>query len=378
MRIVLFTLLSVLFFSCNKKQEISYRADTVGLVSSVELSYAKGFRIDFYDGYKKVTVFNPWKKGAVLDTYYLTKDKSQETPDDGKKIVVPVVSVVSASSTHYSFLEYLDEIISLSGICDVKRTYNQKIIDNIKTGKIADLGDPFKINIEKCLMLNPDIVMFSAYNQFDENVSRLNAAGIQVIYNNEWMEETLLGRAEWIKFIACFFAKENEADSIFNMVMLNYNNLSERVKSIKAKNPTVISGDNFRGTWYQPGGKSYTAGLFNDAGADYKYKNDTTSGSIPFSFEQVYHDLKDADIWVGATNGETLQELKATDERYSLFKSFRNKQVYSYTARTNKDGGNDFWESAVVRPDILLADFIKVFHPNLLPEHKFVYIKKLD
>lgn len=378
MRIVYFLISAVLFFSCGNKQEKSDYSTNGNKGESVELFYARGFKIDLFDGYKSIIVYNPWKKGAVLDRYYLTEDEDLKLPDDGKRIIVPVNSVVSASSTHYSFLEYLGEIESLSGICDVKRTYNSKIINLTKSGKIEDLGDPFKINIEKCLMLKPDIVMFSAYNQFDENVSRLNAAGIKVIYNNEWMEESLLGRAEWIKFIACFFAKESQADSIFNLVKLNYINISQQVKGVQSAKPSVISGDNFRGTWYQPGGRSYTAGLFNDAGAEYKYKNDTTSGSIPFSFEQVFHDLKDADIWVGATNGKTLEELKASDERYSLFKPFREKQVYSYNARTTKDGGNDFWESAVVRPDILLQDFIKIFHPDLLPDHKFVYIKKLD
>jgi iron complex transport system substrate-binding protein len=186
-----------------------------------------------------------------------------------------------------------------------------------------------------------------------------------------------LGRAEWIKFIAAFYNKEALADSLFAVTVKSYLNLKALVKTVRSKRPLVLSGDNFRGTWYQPGGKSYTARLFTDAGGNYLYKKDSSRGSIPMSFEQVFKDLKDADVWVGATNGNTLHELVAQDPRYRLFSAFKNGQVYAYTNRSTVEGGNDFWESAVARPDSLLADFMYLFHPELLPGHQWVYLEKL-
>lgn len=343
----------------------------------MKLKYAKGFLVDQFDGYRRVTIYNPWRTGAILERYYLTGNPEIKTPDDGKKIITPVKSIVSASSTHYSFLDMLDVTGTLIGICDVKRTYNGKIRSAFEAGQIADLGDPFRINVERCLMLKPELMMFSGYNQYDENVARLRTAGIPVVYNNEWMEQSLLGRAEWIKFIACFYDKDALADSLFNLVETNYSRLRGLAVSAKTRRPVVLSGDNFRGTWYQPGGKSFTAQLFADAGGEYIYSNDTTRGSLPFSFEQVFHDLKDADVWVGATNGASLKELLATDQRYSLFKPFQKGLVFSYTNKTTPDGGNDFWEGAVARPDGLLSDFIKLFHPELMPDHEWIYLKKL-
>jgi len=377
MKRILYLIVLLCLFSCRTKNTGNVEEFARRPLSSMILKYAKGFSVDFFDGYKRITVYDPWKQGAILERYYLTGNPETDIPDDGKKINTPVNSIVSASSTHYSFLDMLEVTGTLKGICDTKRTYNKKILEALKAGQIADLGDPFRINVERCLMLKPELVMFSAYNQYDENVARLVAAGIPVVYNNEWMEQTLLGRAEWIKFIACFYEKDFLADSLFNIVEANYLGLNRLASSAKTKKPVILSGDNFRGTWYQPGGRSFTAQLFADAGGEYIYKNDTTRGSLPFSFEQVFRDLKDADVWVGATNGKSLKELSLSDQRYTLFKPFREGLVYSYSNRTTPEGGNDFWEGAVARPDGLLGDFIKLFHPELLPEHEMIYIKKL-
>ena len=375
----LFYLIAVLcLVACNGKKSGPEIFSGGKPESSMTLKYAKGFSVDYFKDYRRVIIYNPWQKGEILDRYYLTNDTEVKTPDDGVRILTPVKSMVSTSCTHYTFLDMLGVTGTLKGICDPKRVYNENIRIAYAEGNLADLGDPFRMNVERCLMLKPEMVMISGYNQYDENVARLSSAGVPVIYNNEWMEESLLARAEWIRFVACFFDKDVLADSLFSLVEENYIQLEKLSKSAKSKNPVILSGDNFRGTWYQPGGRNFTVQLFADAGGDYIYRNDTTTGSIPFSFEQVFHDMKDADVWVGATNGSSLKELLACDERYSLFRPFHIGNVWSYSNRTTSTGGNDYWESAVARPDGLLEDFIKLFHPELLPEHKMIYLKKLN
>jgi len=375
----LFYLIAVLcLVACNGKKSGPEIFSGGKPESSMILKYAKGFSVDYFKDYRRVIIYNPWQKGEILDRYYLTNDAEVKTPDDGVRILTPVKSMVSTSCTHYTFLDMLGVTGTLKGICDPKRAYNENIRAAYAEGNLADLGDPFRMNVERCLMLKPEMVMISGYNQYDENVARLSSAGVPVIYNNEWMEESLLARAEWIRFVACFFDKDVLADSLFSLVEENYIQLEKLSKSAKSKNPVILSGDNFRGTWYQPGGRNFTVQLFADAGGDYIYRNDTTTGSIPFSFEQVFHDMKDADVWVGATNGSSLKELLACDERYSLFRPFQIGNVWSYSNRTTSTGGNDYWESAVARPDGLLEDFIKLFHPELLPEHKMIYLKKLN
>lgn len=367
----------VILVSCNARKGPAEKYISEKPLDSLEIKYAKGFSVDNFRKFKRVTVYNPWKKGEILARYYLTGDSSVKTPSDGIRIITPVSSVAATSCTQYAFIDILGEMSSLKGICDYKRVYNENIRNAFSQGLVKDLGDPYSINMESCIMLKPDILLVSGYNQYDEHVARLSSAGLSVVFDNEWMESTLLGRAEWIKFIACFYNKSAQADSVFEIVEKRYDELVKIAGKAESVKPVVLSGDNFRGTWYQPGGRSFTAQLFKDAGGNYIYRNDTTSGSVPYSFEQVYHDLKDADIWVGANSGKSLNAMLSADRRYSDFRPFRIGNVYSYDNRVTPEGGNDYWETAVARPDWLLEDMISLFHPELLPNHKLFYLKKL-
>ncbi len=341
----------------------------------VPLKYAKGFTIRENERYATVTVMNPWKEGSVYAKYYLVEDSAAETPSDGTKVTVPLQSMAANSATHLEFLQLLGVIDRVTGVCNPRYVYNPRILQRVKDGQVKDLGDAFRIDIEQLLLLRPQAVMTSAYNADDENSKKLRHTGITLLYNIEWQEENILGRAEWIKFIGAFYGQSSKADSIFAEVERNYNWLKEKAKQAGGQ-PAILSGEDFRGTWHIPAGRSFTAQLFRDAGARYLYAEDTGKGSIPSDIENVLLQFKDADIWVG-TQANTLKELEAKNAQYRLFKAFREGNVYNYNRRTTAEGGNDYWESAVARPDILLADLIKVLHPGLLPGHELFYIQKL-
>lgn len=375
-------LLPVLIFLLLASCTGSNKAKTVASAeivadSSMTLKHATGFKVDYFPNFKRIILADPWRKGSELVRYYLVNDSSVQVPEDGIKLIVPIRSLVSGSCTQYTFLEQLGVLSAVKGLCDVKTVYNESLRKAVQEGRVVDLGDPFRINVERSLVLRPDVMLMNSYNQQDEHLSRINESGIPVLYDNEWMESTLLARAEWIRFVACFFNKEALADRLFLSVESNYVQLEKLAETAQSPRPTVLSGDDFRGTWYLPGGKSFAAQLFQDAGAQYKYSSDTTMGSRPFTFEQVLMDFSKADIWVGVTNGQSLSDLKRLDERYGLFQSFRSGNVYAYTNRTTPEGGNDYWERAVARPDELLSDFIKAFHPELLPDAPWHYLKKL-
>jgi len=265
----------------------------------------------------------------------------------------------------------LDEAQSITGICSPELVYNADITDRYKKGELTNLGEAFKLNFERLLLLRPDAVMVSGFNQMNEQDNRIIQAGIPIIYNNEWTEQSLLARAEWIKLIAAFYDKGHEADSIFAVIESNYNTIKEIAQQAATK-PTVLSGSNFKGTWYMPSGKNYMGRLFADAGADYFFKNDTTNTSLPLNFEKVLKEFRNADYWIGC-NANSMKELLNSDERYALFNAAQTGNVYNFNNRTTPTGGNDFWESAVARPDLLLSDLIKILHLELLPNHELVY-----
>jgi iron complex transport system substrate-binding protein len=361
-------LLFFLLFSCKPATEkLAIQPD-----STLQITHAKGFRIEYFNDYKKVTVFNPWKNNVIYDCYYLVNHQQYKTPSDGKKIVIPIGKIALTSGTQLSFFNLLNEDVSIIGIAAPHLIYDTEIQTKIREKRITDLGDPFNLNIEKIHLTKPDALIVSG---FDSNAGKDLIANIPTIYDNEWMEETLLARAEWIKFIAAFYNKESLADSIFSSIEKKYTNVLSKTKNLKYK-PTVLCGGNFRGTWYMPGGNSYMANLLKDAGANYFYQNNDSQESLPLNFEVVLNNFRHADCWIGAP-ANSLPELFQIDDRHKLFDAAQKQQVFSFNARMNASGANDFWESGITSPDRILEDLIWVFHPERMTDYTPFYVERL-
>jgi len=358
--------------SCGKKTAGTQNAEKY---DSLTVRYARGFSIRYYHNYKEVIVYSPWVKGTEYARYFLVSDKKIKTPSDGTKIQIPLTTLATTSVTHLEFLSLLGELQTITGVCSPKIIYNPMVLKRTAEGKIADLGDAFSINVERTLQLKPGAVMMSGYNQNDPYAKRVSESGIPVIFNNEWMETSLLARAEWIKFAAAFFNKEKLADSIFSDIDTRYTNIRNKAAKVKIK-PNIMAGSNFRGTWYMPAGRSFMGRLFEDAGARYYFAADTTSGSLPLNVESVLKDFAQTDIWLNC-NFSSLTDLVKADSKHALFRPVTLKQVYNFNKRLLPSSANDFWESAIARPDLLLSDVIAILHPEIMPGYQFVYAEKL-
>lgn len=360
------------FISCGNK---SAKTSNAQPSTTLKLNYAEGFSIRYFANYKEVIVFSPWVKGTVYARYYLITNASTKTPTDGTKVLTPLKTLAATSVTQFEFLSLLGEINSIDGVCSPKIIYNLEINKRVGAGKIVDLGDAFSLNVEKTLQLKPGAVMMSGYNQNDPAAQRISEAGIPVIFNNEWMETSLLARAEWIKFVGAFYNKEKLADSIFADVDKRYNAIKSKAAAVKSK-PNIMSGSNFRGTWYMPAGRSFMGKLFADAGANYFYANDTTTGSLPLHVETVLKNFSETDIWLNCSFNSIADLIKA-DSKHAFFRPVKLNRVYNFNKRLLPSTANDFWESAVARPDLLLSDVIAILHPELLPGYQLVYAEKL-
>ncbi|MBP1640943.1 MAG: periplasmic binding protein [Bacteroidetes bacterium] len=355
----------------NQEAETSAKPDSI-----LKPKYASGFVIEYYRNYKAVVVFNPWKKGVVQAKYYIVERKGVLTPDKQKTIEAPVHFMAATSATHYAFIAALNELPSVKGISSPQLVYNSDLIHRCKIGQTIDLGDAFSLNVEKAMALHLQALMMSSYNQADAAAERIVRSGIPVVFNNEWMETSPLGRAEWIKFVAAFYNKEKVADTVFNRVERGY--LAMKVLARKAKNfPDVMIGGSFKGTWYVPSGKGFMGNLLADANVRYCFTSDTTTGSIPVNFEQALQHFMNARIWLNC-DAKSLKGLLQSDARYGLFRAYKQKQVYSLNNRINASGGNDFWEAGVLHPDLILSDFIRIVHPELLPGYQLFYMTKLE
>lgn len=369
--------------------------------SIMQLYHAKGFSISYYPSYKRVEVFNPWGgKSAVYYLYHTAENAasaesaasatecsacSAANQDEERAVAselgahavkIPLQSVALSSCSHVAMLDALNLLPSVKGLCNPHLVYNQRVHEMKKQGCLQDLGDNFSLNAEKVLALRSEAFFKTSYGQFDNKTAFLQESGLPVIEVNEWMEADLLARAEWIRFVAAFFDKETQADSIYCETMRSYQALKDLAAGDDSNKKSILPGENFRGTWYVPGGRSYMAQLFRDAGGDYLYASDSTSGSLSLNVERVLRDMSQSDVWVGVSATDK-QDLASKDPRYALFSAFKQGEVYAYDRATTPEGGNDFWETAVVHPEYLLSDFVKLLHPQLLSEQQWYYLRKL-
>lgn len=353
----------------------------IPVCAEVSLQYAEGFRVDYFDGYKVATVLAPGTGERDTLRYVLVSrgGKSPDGYEGAPRIRIPVRSLITTSTTHLPHIEKLGEIQSLVAVDNVEFVNSEAVRQRFAAGKIAEVGRGRSIDMERVLVLRPELVIIDAASQ-DNAFHSLQQAGVAAVVNAAYAEPTLLGRVEWLKFMGAFFDKEAMAAAQFDSIAARYNALGSLTGNVpRQEKPTVFVGSLWRGTWFMSGGKSYPAQLLEDAGANYLWGDNESRRSLSLDFEAVYEMAHNADFWITMRNEwRSIDNVVAEDERYGQFKAFRTGNVFNANARLNANGGNDYWETGLIEPDVLLADIIKILHPDLLPDHQLKYYRKLD
>lgn len=165
----------------------------------VNIKYAEGFDITRYPDYIRVDLRDPWDTTRLLHRYLLVdkkKDLSQSLPD-GTLIRTPVDRMVVYSSVHGSMLDELGIAERIVGVCESEYISVPSIRDGIDSGLITDVGNSFSPDVEKIIDLSPEAILVSPF----ENCSygRVEKLNIPIIECADYMENTPLGRAEWIR-----------------------------------------------------------------------------------------------------------------------------------------------------------------------------------
>lgn len=343
--------------------------------NSIEMKYASLLSMHEGDGFVSVKITNPWDSASVLHRYVLVP-RSAELPaslPEGEVVRTPLQNTVVYTSVHCGLIDEFGAFGAVKGVCDSKYISLDKCQRGLANGTVADLGEGTSPNIEKIIDLSPDAILLSPF-QNSGNYGRLGKLGIPIIECADYMETSALGRAEWMRFYGLLFGKTAEADSIFAAIAKEYGDLKALAKDVKQK-PRVIADLKFGASWYISGGNSATGRLFADAGADYVFADEPTSGSVPYDPEVVFDRAQDADIWIIKYNqaiDKTYDELAHDYANYAQMKAFKNKAIYACNS-----GKVPFYEETPYHPERLLKDYIKIFHPTLLPDYKARYFSPL-
>lgn len=349
--------------------------------TQAELRHAKAFTVEYHDTYKVVTVLQPWRDAGTTFTYILVQRGIPPPvyPGEAKVIEIPVESIASLSTTHLPYWDELNRLDSLTAIGNAIYVNTPGVSERLQAGKIQAVGNGPDVNLELLLSLQPDIVTTTALgNTKKDDYLLLQDKGFKIVIVSDFMEETPLGRAEWVKFMALFTNQEAQAEEVFTGIEKRYQEFQTLTQNA-SDCPTVVQGYEINGTWHMPGGKSYQAAYIHDARGCYLWAEDDSTGRIPLSFEAVYEKAVDAEFWFNqSASWQTAADVLAADARYDKFTAFTKGHSYNNNARLNATGGNDYNESGHANPDLVLADLISILHPELLPDHKLIYYRRLD
>ena len=343
--------------------------------------HAAGFTIQRSGSSQKLTVIDPWQKSNNNVFEYFLVKTGETVPANfaGKQIFhVPVKSVVCLSTTHIGFLDALGKLSSVSGLSGTAYLTNAEVKKGVTESQIREVGNEQGLNYEMIVHLKPDVVFaYGVGSEINVQINKLRDLGIQVVLVGEYLERSPLDKAEWIKFFGAFYDKEQSADSIFDRIRFNYEKIKSEISSEKER-PKVLTGLPFKDTWWIAGGQSNLAVLIEDAGAEFLWKDNLSSEAFPVSLEEVFLRAAKADFWINCGSVQTMDELNSFDPRFSQLPAVIHSRVFNNNLRSTPIGGNDYWESGVVHPDLILKDLVKIFHPKISVDKEFYYYKKVE
>ena len=360
----------LLFSSCNQRGK-TVSGDTASVDSLLCPKYATGYQVKSQDGMRLVDVGKDYHFALVTSDDVMV-------PDGYTKIYIPIKSTICMTALQLSNFTILDAHDVVKGLTGTKNLFNKDILQRVKDGRIVKIGTEGNFDTEMVLAANPDVIFISPFKR--GGYDAIKETGITLVPHLGYKELDPLGQAEWIKFVGMFIGKEKEACEIFAGIESRYNDLKEKTEKLKnsgtQKLPTVLSGEMHYGNWHAVGGKNYLAQIFRDAGADYVIHDEKTAGE-DLEFEKMYELAANADYWriLNSYPGEfSYEALKASEPRNELFKAFKERKVIYCNMKQTP-----YYEISPVEPDVLLKDFVAIFHPELVEadyQPTFYYLLK--
>lgn len=343
---------------------------------------AERFKLQKTDSCTIVTILNPWQgANGINHIYYLVNRDSELSckADPASIIYVPVKKIICMSTTHLAMIKALEEENTIYGISGAGFIYDKNISEKVKSGHISDIGYEAGFNNELIINISPDLVMmYGIGSESSGYLGKIMELGVKVMFDADYLENDPLGKAEWIKLFGALYCKEESASRIFNNISQEYNQIKAFINQNTDTRPDVLLGLPFRDTWYISPGNSYISRLINDAGGNYLWQNTESDFSMPMGIENVYLQALKAEFWLNIGNISSKNELTAIDPRLESIPCFIKNNLYNNNKRITSMGGNDYWETGTLNPQIILKDIASVLHPGLFDSHELYYYRKIE
>lgn len=323
--------------------------------------YAKGFSVvrDKVSDEVLLCITNPWQGARDVTLYHSLSRPSQR--------------IVAMSSSYVAMIDAIGCAERIVGVSGAKFISTQSISNRIESGATADIGFDGAFDFELVKAMQADLVLLYGVSGEVKGVSnKLDELGIPYIYIGEYLEDEPLGRAEWLVAMGYLCGKVAESKELFEEIEQRYLAIRNQAHTSTYR-PRVMLNTPYRDTWFMPSTKSYMVRLIEDANGEYIYKANHSDSTRPISLEEALLLAERADFWLNVGQHRTLKELRAATPHFNNVAAVRHCRIYNNTRRTTQNGGSDFWESGTIRPDVILADLVKILHHEAASEELYYY-----
>jgi iron complex transport system substrate-binding protein len=308
-------------------------------------TYSQGFRVIEVDGNKLV---------QIRDLRDLKK-----SPEN-----FPVNQLFKAlaltSTTHYPMVQMIglaNNVIAVSG---------KKYFQTLATKKnIIELGQV--PNAEKLKSISGLFLLAHVESSDElEALDKLQRLKIPLFKMRDHLELHLLGRSEWIIALGYILGKEELAKALFKDIESRYLNLAWKFAPLKLK---VVVASQQGDQWNLKSPDGPFGRIFLDAGVVLPKEQ------LILHKEKFHEFVMDSDICLIEGLSTSLKELSKTNPLIKNWNCVKKKMIFNYDKLLSKAGGNDFWETAVSRPDLLLQEYMTLFHVSLYQPNQLRWYK---
>ena len=239
--------------------------------------YATGFKILGADNSAStlIQISNPWQGAKNVEMSYFISRNGEQAPTGftGPVIRAGAKRIVCMSSSYIAMLDAIgqtDRIVGVSGIDYVSNPYVLAHKESIR-----DMGA--EMNYELLIGLKPDVVLLYGIGDAQTSVTdKMRELSIPYMYVGEYLEESPLGKAEWLIALSELTDSREKGIEVFREIPRRYQALKTLTESVEQR-PTVMFNTPWNDSWVMPSTQSYMAQLVADAGADYIYKENVSN-----------------------------------------------------------------------------------------------------
>lgn len=254
--------------------------------------------------------------------------------------------LICMSSSYVGFLDAIGADSTVAGVSGLK------FLGHTPTMAV-EVGYDAALDYEAILMARPDLFITYAVSAVEPlYLGKLRELGIKTVILSEHLESHPLARAEYVKLFGALTGRRAQADSVFSAVRDHYLELVQPSATKK-----VLINIPYADQWYIPGGDNFMTRLIEDAGGQLLGAIPGHQESSVIDMETAFRYAQEADVWLHPGWCRTRDQLLSV---HPIFTEFHIDNVWNNTLQTTPGGGNMFWETGPVRPDLILEDLTSI------------------